>query len=178
MRLGGLPEVLATKTARPVSRSRPTVWSASSNGSPTGISLVIPIPCPLGARPQPLRSTSVSRQAGHSRRQDVEGSSAVLRPGVLTHQEPAAPSRPPGSDEVGHAVSEGELGAGLGAYVDEADRGKHLEDGLWSVEVHEGQLVSGGRCVVLGEERWDVALVPFREPEAIDRDKPAARSQQ
>jgi hypothetical protein len=57
-------------------------------------------------------------------------------------------SHPPSSDEVGHALAEGELGTGLGDYVDEADSGKHLEDGLGTMEVHERQLVSRGRRVL------------------------------
>jgi hypothetical protein len=41
MRFGGRPGDLATNTARPVSRSRPTVRAESSNDSPTGMSLMM-----------------------------------------------------------------------------------------------------------------------------------------
>src|SRR6185369_1960158 len=42
--------LLSTSTARPVSRSSPTIRPASSNGSPAGISLVIPIAASSGVR--------------------------------------------------------------------------------------------------------------------------------
>ena len=92
------------------------------------------------------------------------------RPGV-PRAERTRPSESGGGDEVWHAISQSQIGPGLGSRVDETCCRKSPEDRLGPIKMHEREFCPGIRCVVLGEERWYVTDVPVGEQGAAMRSR-------